>query len=385
MPSKINTFLSLLQITLRIHIRKRIRFTFNLNRIHSLPEREKRALQLKQKLTWWLEKGFDPYAFNESAVPNLEEINSRNKRPVKYDIELSEAIEIARKLKTQSDRSETNRGYNSICTLLKAWAKKKKYLKLPIGDFSKAHASEYMDHCIIDRNVGPQTYNNNLTNAHVIFATLCDRGYISNNPFTGLPKKKVTRKSRRKFTDLEMKIVARAVKETDQLLFYALILQYSCLIRPIELSRLKFENIDTQNMCVTIWADQDKNKQPNTIPIPLAFHSYFKDSFWIDHPGHWFIFGNLWQPHPLKKCGERTMAYKHRKILRKLKNDGILDDIEGLSWYSWKDTGITDIIEQIGLEPARRQARHRYESTTRRYQHPKAGNEKVHSLENKIG
>ena len=359
--------------------RERFRITFNLNRINNIDHRRQRGQELAGKLTWWISQGKSPYAFDERKVPALEIID----QPEKYNTRLMDALELARKLKTQSDREDTNRTYDSICNLLARWMEKEGISNMRVGDLRREHAAAYLDHCVIDRKVGFQTYNNNLRDARVIFNCLVDRGYLSENPFNGFPYKKVVGKKRRNFSPEEARIVAAAVYEKDRLLFYALILQYACLIRPGELRRLQYDNIDLAGGVIRIRASQGKNKRPASISIPRAFLHFFENSDW-QRPAHWYPFGKGWQPSPDGPCGERTMYNKQRNILARLHKKGLLDNVDGLSWYSWKDSGITNIIEQMGLEPARRQARHRHESTTRKYEHEKPENSKILNFENDL-
>ncbi len=71
------------------------------------------------------------------------------------------------------------------------------------------------------------------------------------------------------------------------------------------------------------------------------------------------------------------MEKKHRDILRKLKENGSLNDITGLQWYSWKDTGITDALDDIPLLAVQDQAGHSTPEMTLLYRHKKLINKKI--------
>src|SRR5690606_11672075 len=161
----------------------------------------------------------------------------------KWEKPVLEALEYARQLKTKGDRISTNRKYDSICNLLSAWITAEGLDGLRVVEFSKAHAADYLDHCLVDRKVGPRTYNNNLRDSKIIFRTLQERGFIHDVPFQDFKYQPVGAKKRRNFTDQEARVVVQAIADRNRLLFYALVLQYACLIRPEEIRRLKFENI----------------------------------------------------------------------------------------------------------------------------------------------
>lgn len=71
------------------------------------------------------------------------------------------------------------------------------------------------------------------------------------------------------------------------------------------------------------------------------------------------------------------MGNKHRRALKALKKAKKLGNIDGLTWYSWKDTGITEALEQLPLVSVQEHAGHTKPEMTLRYRHKKAINEKV--------
>lgn len=344
----------------------RRRPTFNLNRISNLLERERRGQELAHKINWWFQEGRDILKFDEREVPAISIVDIR---PEKWDTLVVEAINFAMEIKCTSDRVDTNRTYRSICNLFNEFIQLKGWESTRVGDLQKEHALAYMDHCTIDRKVGSRTWNNNLRDIRIIFNFLVDRGYLPVNPFSGIRYKKNPKKKRRAFTRNEAQAIIREVAVNDRLLFYGIILQYAFMVRPSELRRLRFQNVNVQPGLVYVGEDEEKTHREKYCTIPDQFKPFFEEKFWSDYPAHFLIFGAGWAPHPSKACGEREMNRRHRQILVDLKNRSIIKDISGLSWYSWKDTGITDVILNVGADPARAQANHSTEEMTRRYYH----------------
>jgi hypothetical protein len=64
----------------------------------------------------------------------------------------------------------------------------------------------------------------------------------------------------------------------------------------------------------------------------------------------------------------------HKGILEDLQREGALGDIAGLQWYSWKDTGITEALEQVPILHVQDQAGHHSPEMTLKYRHKKRKN-----------
>lgn len=191
-----------------------------------------------------------------------------------------------------------------------------------------------------------------------LYSDLIKRGYLEVNPFAGFTAKKVGEKGRRAFLLGEARAVALAVATRRRLLFYALVLEYACYLRPAEMRRLRFEDFDLTNYTVHVPASKEKTWRAKTCLIPEHYRYLFDEPFWSAYPLRHFIFGKGFAPHASKQCGERTMNAIHREILKDLHLSGELSDLTGLSWYSWKDTGITDALYEIDPSTVQDQAGH---------------------------
>jgi len=63
-----------------------------------------------------------------------------------------------------------------------------------------------------------------------------------------------------------------------------------------------------------------------------------------------------------------------------LQKAGLLHDIEGIQFYSWKDTGIRDHSERVKLIKLRDQAGHGSTEQTLQYYQPYEVNQEIQSL-----
>ena len=153
-------------------------------------------------------------------------------------------------------------------------------------------------------------------------------------------------KKRRPFEDEEKKVVAEHIQENHFWLYLALLLQFYCYIRPIELTRLRFKYFNLNDGTIDLPADITKSKKRRIVTIPLIIIYNFFDPRFVDTPANYLLFGDHLKPAPGANVGEKARydrMYKlHKRILKHLQKTGALQNIDGLTWYSWKDTGATD-------------------------------------------
>ena len=213
---------------------------------------------------------------------------------------------------------------------------------------------------------------------------LLQRKYISENPFSDFQSRKVAPKVRRNFTPEERKVVAFYIRENDRWLYYGLLLQYYCFIRPVELRRLKFRNFNLVQETIHMNESQTKNHKAQTVTIPRVIIKDFIDPFFSSHALNLFVFGEGLQPHPSRSCSKNFMNRRHREILEQLKKEGQLKDISGFSWYSWKDTGATDLAWKIPQRDLQNQMSHSSLKMTKKYIHNSEVIESIRDLPERL-
>ena len=355
--------------------RERFRLTFNLNRIKDISSRIKRGEELVDKINWWLEQGRPISLFNENNVPDSALLENEQDWLGKTNV--VEAVDYILKLKERTTRRDTMRSYRSTAKYFLLYLKKHRWDRLSVNAITRRHASGYMDSCLVERNLGAYAYNNNLRYMRAIFNELVRKEYLHVNPWGEIPYMEKTEKVRRNFTLDEAQIVIRRVRRESELLFYALLLEYCCFMRPSEIMRLQGEDIDLNEGMVMLPSSKAKTKKTRYKTIPADFLHYFDHNFFKNIPPRYYIFGKGFKPGKPTHCNRDDMGKRHRKILLKLKKEGGLKDINGLQWYSWKDTGITDALENMPILAVQDQAGHHSPEMTLRYRHKKRINKQM--------
>jgi integrase len=330
----------------------RYRETYSLNRIKNIKERTKYAKRIISQINALLPSGW-PFKKEDFELPR--------------SIPIVEALQKGLKIKTGKMRNAAD--YRSHINILSQYLKENKMDHLPIGEFSELNALEYMDHVEQVRKVGPQTYNNYKQFLRSLFNELLRRKYIETNPFVHIQNKKVGGKKRRAFNDHEKSVVADHIHRTRPMLMLAILLQYHCFIRPrSELLRLRFHHFDLQDGLLRLPASITKNKEDEIVTIPNELITFIFDQGLHRYSPTWFVFGPRLKPHPDRPCGRNYMGTLHKNTLELLHEKGLLEDIGGLTFYSWKDTGALELFRsKVNVREIMRQLRHKSLETTQRY------------------
>lgn len=280
-------------------------------------------------------------------------------------ITISEGVEIALKLKTSGPRENTHKNYRTVAKLLSEWLISQKRESMQLSDFSKRYARAFLDWYTTRKPLRGVTINGRVAHLVAMWNELIDREHCAENPWAGIKKRREEEKKRRPFSPEERRVVAAEIESRDYWLFRGLLLQYFCYIRPEELRRIRFRAFDLGAGLVKVESFEAKKWKTRLATIPRSVLHYFTDNVFNQYPANYFVFGMTgdrrtgYQLEPSLKAASKSVAYRrHQKILRELKSAGRLQNIFGLTWYSWKDTGITEHARRTSPLATRDQAGH---------------------------
>ena len=355
------------------------RSTFNLNRIKDIEKRRERGKLIVKKLEYWLSNDRPISKFEERLV-KIEDLNRPRRNSTLADTVLIDAIDFIFEIKEGSGLSyDTIRSIKSAYKHFKDYLMNRRWYNLTVGETTKMHAHAYMDHAQITRKLGNWAYNNNLTYMRNLFVELEKRGFThkdQENPFSAVDKKKKTEKKRRNFTLKEAIVTIKRIRQVNELLFYALLLEYCCYLRPKDIRFLKGKDILINEGLVFATGAEAKNGKSSWLTIPEEFLQYFDNEMLNSIPDDYYIFGAKLNPGRQEPCSRDYMSKFHKRIIVQLHKENKLENIEGLQWYSWKDTGITDALEfGIPITNVQGQARHHSPNQTIQYNHQRRKNE----------
>ena len=211
-----------------------------------------------------------------------------------------------------SDRSRTVQTYSSFITRIKDWCSKEKIQNIPISGFSYHHAQKFMDYLITNRDIGNRTYNNYISTYRIIFNTFEKRELILKNPFNKIEFLQETEGKIVAFTDEEWNTIYKKLPEEDPQLWVIANFIYYAALRPAEIMRLKFSNIDLSRQKIYSLASNSKNKKQQVIEIPDTFLEILKKVDW-KYPSHYFLFSKNLLP-GIKENYPTRIAERWRKF-----------------------------------------------------------------------
>lgn len=296
---------------------------------------------------------------------------------------LRDALAAVIQVKTSGQRKNTHKTYRSIGGIFAAWLQLRHYAGMPAHDFTRKHARAFFDYLQTRRQYRNATLNNYLTALRILWGEMIGREMCRENPWKEIKPLRQEEKKRRPFTDQERRIVAAEIEKTDYWLFRGLLLQFFCYVRPVELCRLRFKNFDLGRGLLRLEGHQTKTWAPRWITIPESIRAYFLDGIFDKQPGNYFVFGREMTPGTVA-TNENRMYKRHRKVLERLHTDGRLPAMDGLSWYSWKDTGISMHSRRTSLLSTKDQAGHTTMDMTLIYYQSEEVNEEYRALLNDL-
>ncbi len=320
----------------------RERKTFNLNRIADKRRRLERAREIIEQLDGSL-------SVRQGDAPAAD-YNALSGTPV------VEAIDFAVGIVCQSPKYETRKSFRMIRKMLVEFLERKRLTGLTVAQFDGKVARAFLDDAV-QRGISNTTFNNYRGFAGIVFNKLVSREYIAVNPFHKIEKLEREEKRRRPFTPEERGLVLAEIYRTDFWLFVLVMLHFMCLIRRTECYRLRFSDVRLADGYIQLSRTKTKNKRQGEVTIPDSLREMLLDERFTRYPGNFLLFGARGMPHASRSAGDSTFKERHRQVLLRLHRQKKLPDIEGLSLYSWKDTGMTEFADFLSPFELRDHAR----------------------------
>lgn len=319
------------------------RFRIKVNHFGSASERISAARNVMANLEHRLSLGWSP--FTERSAP-------------KAYVRISDAMESFMKVKRKELEANSLRSYSSFIKIFSDWLERSGLGKdAPVISIDASVAVRFMSEVEGRPDVSPRTFNNYQRFFFLIFDWMRVRGYVSENPFSGIQRKpkRLLLKTRRMMTDKELESVFSFLKKANPEYCAAALLCYCCFIRPKEIVLLRCGDVDLTNKLVHVKAEISKNHRDSFRTIPYEAIPFFesmnlgnKESFLFgDHKEYDF------HPGKIQMCSRKLAKYWSEKVRPAC---GLPQEVQ---FYSLKDTGITNMLSSgVPINEVQRQADH---------------------------
>lgn len=325
---------------------KRIRTKFNC--YASARERDAAALRYCQEVNRKLAEGWNP----------LIDSSSKKSFTPTEDVLEAYARQMAKRAKDDVLKPNT---YIDYCKRLKRFQKYIEKHPVPyVYMIDRQYVENYLDHIYVDGDCTPRTRNNHLSWLSSLCAYFVDYGYTTVNPCIGISPLRTGEKFRKALEVKDRIRLFEWLEEHDPYFLLACQFQYYTLIRPGELCNLRLKDISLKEQTVFVSHEFSKNRKDGVATLPrVLIHTLIRLRV-FDSPSDYYLFGKNFKP-SRRKSAANHFAKRWAEVR------GILKLPMHYQFYSLKDTGITDIINKVGLNIAKDQARHSSVAVTNHY------------------
>lgn len=327
-----------------------VRIRKKFNHIQSAKQRDEAALRFRDEISIKLKEGWNPLmenCGNKSFVPFNDVLDKFRRH-----IDKLKKDEVFTK-KTHYDycnRIENLRSFNE---------KSKDHHITYIYELNTAFVEAFLDHVYVDKDTSPRTRNNYLTWVGTFCAFCRKCGYISTHPTEDIKPLKEKDKLRKAISKSDMKRLLGYLQQHKPYLL-ACMFQYYTFVRPNELVSLRVGDINIKNQTLFVSHTISKNRKDGVVTIPKKVIKLMLELGILSAPSDYYLFGKDFLPSPEK--ANNGIFRNHWLKVRKA-----LHFPSSYKFYSLKDTGISDTIDEAGLTIAKDQARHSSVQVTNEY------------------
>ncbi|MBS7230205.1 tyrosine-type recombinase/integrase [Flavobacterium psychroterrae] len=257
-----------------------------------------------------------------------------------------------KQLKDNVLRQDTLRTYNSNLNLFQQFLIEKNIKITFAVEINKNLCTKYLDWVYIDRCNSPRTRNNHLIFIKLFCSFLVNRGVLKENPALGIKPMKAPPKTRQVFPQVIKNRINEKLLSYDNGFFCICMTTYFCFIRNTELGKLKVGMVNLKENSIFLPKEISKNKKDEFITIPSQFLEILKN-----HIGNGFSQDYLFSSDNFKVGAIQMPIRKIATAWEKVREELNLEN--KYQFYSFKDTGITDLLNSgVPAIKVRDQARH---------------------------
>lgn len=212
-------------------------------------------------------------------------------------------------------RIRTYNSYKSHLKYLIIYIKKNNLHLKFVNDFSKIDAKNFMYKTRIDNKHANRTHNNILTTMRTMWNFFIKNDFCIKNVFLCVDPLMEAQPPIIPYTYDELSLISNTLKKFDESLWMISQMIYYCFLRPQEIVRLRFSNIDIDRGLIFTSGYATKNKNSEAIVIPTQFINSIDKEFFKSYPMDWYIFSRKLKPGTkeisIARIDESWMKYRN--------------------------------------------------------------------------
>lgn len=311
-----------------------------INRYKKITEREVVAKNLQKALKKYLQGGFNP--FEEVLLSDKGTIIKENKEVIKNDTfftvekALFESFSQKKKTWAESTQGVNETYYNSFIS----WLKEKKLDQRNITDLKKRYVVAFLSD-ILEKNSNTSR-NNYKRFLSSIFSQLKQNELILTNFIVDIDTLKSTAKKNKPFSKEKLEKILNYIKENDSYLYDYIKFMWYSFLRPIEIVRLKVENIDLEATTLEI---KTKTGERDYVKITEPLSRYLLKVGIANYDSQKFIFTKFNEPNFWITEKEKSREDFFSRRFKKVKKHFLLGNDYGV--YSFRHTAALSLYNQF--------------------------------------
>ena len=331
--------------------KKLVRKAIRVKPMNSITKRRKLGRHLVKNINIELQKGWNPFKTEKNAAA--------------FKVFITEVDQFVKRLRLQLKkgdvRPETLKSYRSYANVIKNYTITYHKENTTIFDVNTNFLIEFLDYIYYDCENSSTTRNNYLSFLKIIFSHFKTKKIIGSNPcdeIKHLPKKQKQKTIIPK--GVRQNIVRYLEVENKAYLTLCLACFY-CFIRRTELSKIKVKDVILRQGIIQITNTNSKNKKTQSVTIPNNFIMYLADHLKNAVNDDYLFSADNYKP-GINQLNPRQISREWNRMKK------AIDIPKQYTWYSLKDTGITELLLQgVPTIKVRDQARHHSISQTEVY------------------
>lgn len=324
------------------------RFRYKFNDYPSAKERDAAAARFVAEVNRKLEDGWNP----------LIESSTKKTWTLTADVITSYEHYLKKLLKDGVFKPKTYTDYTSRLKILKEYIESHAIPYIYMLD--KLYIEGFLEYIYIDRDASPRTRNNYLGFMSSMYTWIVDSGYATTNACSSIKSLRNKEKFRKALSNDDINKLFEHLMENDKWFLLACKFHYYTLVRPNEMSHVRVGDISVKSQTVFIPADVSKNRKDGVVTLPKNLIEMMIEMNIFSNPSTYYVFSEKFKP-GAKMCHPRKFTEKWDAVREELHFP------KTYQFYSLKDTGITAIINNVGLNVAKDQARHSSVAVTNAY------------------
>ena len=312
---------------------KRFIRKLGINRLKSAAGKRRYGKQVVQEINSLLKEGWNPFGDSKETY-----------------IPLKDTIKSFIEMKKTTMRRRSWQSYEYSANILFAWLEKQKLGYIFPRDFDQMMCRRFCDYLLTEKKFKGITFNSHKSFLSNFWNMMMERDLVEKNPFKKIANQAESAGRHVAFPDeLRKKIEDHLILTNYRLYLFSQFIYY-CYLRPIEILRLKIENIDDTR--ILIYGSQSKNKKQESVVIPDAFLPLVQSMKLRDYPKDHFIFGRGMMPSSIP-LGRNRVSAQFKKIKEDLKLG------PDYTLYGFKHSGnVNAYLAGIDIYSIMRQNRH---------------------------